>query len=430
MIGFVVVLLLVVGLSTLLWATVGLGRLALALARRLAAPPPPRARTGRDARRPVHPHEVAVVIAAHNEALVIGRTIASAAALVPVRNLFVASDGSSDDTAALASAAGANVIEINPNRGKAGAITAAIQHFELARRFEVVLLLDADTQLSGDYLATGLPLFADPDVVAVAGRAESILAPPPPTLLGRLLVAYRERLYVIVQYLLKYGQAARAANVVSIVPGFASMYRTRVLGSIQIDAPGLTIEDFNMTFEIHAKRLGRIAFHPNRAIAYTQDPDTFRDYTKQVKRWTLGFWQTVRRHRYRTSRFWLALGLYIVELLGGSVMMLLAVPLAIGVGVAAVLDATHSDPSGVSTQVVGILPPHAIALGLIVPDAALTVFTAFVTRRPAYLLWGLAFPLIRVVDAVICLQMLARSFRSGSTGVWVSPERRPVHFAA
>lgn len=430
MTGFVVILLLVVGVNTLLWSTAGASRAMLSFVRRLTPPTRPRARFGPGARRPVHPHEVAVLIAAHNEGLVIGRTIASAAALVPVGNLFVASDGSSDDTAALASAAGANVLELDPNRGKAGAITAAVRHFELSRRFKVVLLLDADTHLSGDYLITGLPLFSDPRVVAVAGRAESIFTPPSPTLVGRLLVAYRERLYVMVQYLLKYGQAARAANVVSIVPGFASMYRTRVLASIDIDAPGLTIEDFNMTFEIHAKRLGRIAFHPHRAIAYTQDPDTFRDYTKQVRRWTLGFWQTVRRHRYRTSRFWLALVLYIAELLGGSVMMLLAGPLALVVGLAWALDATGADESGVASAVVGILPPYAIALGVLVPDAALTVFTAVVTRRPVYLAWGVSFLFLRTVDAAICLQMFAHSFRPGSTGVWASPERRPLHSPA
>ena len=156
------------------------------------------------------------------------------------------------------------------------------------------MLLDADTRPNPDYLETGLPLFLDPEVVAVAGRAKSIMTPPAPTVLGRFLVAHRERLYIVVQLLLKYGQAARGANVVSIVPGFASMYRTSALAKIKVLAPGLVIEDFNMTFEIHAKKLGRIAFHPSAAVAYTQDPDNLQDYTRQVRRWILGFWQTVR----------------------------------------------------------------------------------------------------------------------------------------
>jgi len=55
--------------------------------------------------------------------------------------------------------------------------------------------------------------------------------------MGRFLVAYRSRLYAVVQLLLKYGQAARSANVVYIVPGFASMYRVDVLDQIDIAAP-------------------------------------------------------------------------------------------------------------------------------------------------------------------------------------------------
>ena len=39
-------------------------------------------------------------------------------------------------------------------------------------RFPVVLLLDADTRLSPNYLNTGLPLFNDHDVAAVLGCSE------------------------------------------------------------------------------------------------------------------------------------------------------------------------------------------------------------------------------------------------------------------
>ena len=44
-------------------------------------------------------------------------------------------------------------------------------------------------------------------------------------------------------------------RVVTIVPGFASMYRTDAVAQIDVTGAGLVIEDFNMTFEIHAKKL-------------------------------------------------------------------------------------------------------------------------------------------------------------------------------
>ena len=109
--------------------------------------PPPCHRPGRSQAN------VAILIAAHNEALVIRETIRTASVLVPLRNIHVISDMSTDDTAAIARAAGVKVLELEPNRGKAGAQPAAgIAHFELCRKFKVVMLLDADTRPNPDYL--------------------------------------------------------------------------------------------------------------------------------------------------------------------------------------------------------------------------------------------------------------------------------------
>lgn len=411
---FLLALLLTVGGTTLLWSSVALGRLAVGAARRPLPGPPPHPGPG----------DVAVVVAAHNEELVIRETVRSARRLLPDDNLFVVSDGSTDGTAEAAGEEGATVLALSPNRGKAGAIEAIIDEFDLAERFEVVLLLDADTQLDDDYLQSGLRQFADPDVVAVAGRAATLFDPPPPGMLGRLLVAYRERLYIAVQYLHKFGQAARWANAVAIVPGFASMYRSRVLGDIDISAAGLAIEDYNMTFEVHAKRLGRIAFHPAAAIARTQDPATFHDYTRQVRRWSLGFWQTVRRHGLRLGRFWVALAAYIVELVTSSVLLLVTPLVVLAVAIATGLAALDWDPGGVPSSISGALPLWALALGILLPDYALTVLAAIVTRRPSYLLMGPAFPLLRAVDAALCLRALVDATTRSADGRWRSPERR------
>lgn len=409
---FLLALLLTVGGTTLLWSSVGIGRAAVGVAH--PRPPGPHPR----------PDEVAVVIAAHNEELVIRETVRSARRLLPVDNLFVVSDGSTDATADVAGDEGATVLALSPNRGKAGAIAAIIDEFELAERFPVVLLLDADTQLDDAYLESGLRLFAEPDVVAVAGRAATLFDPAPPDLLGRLLVAYRERLYIAVQYLHKYGQAVPWANVVAIVPGFASMYRSRVLSDIDIAAEGLAIEDYNMTFEVHAKRLGRIAFHPRAAIARTQDPATLHDYTRQVRRWSLGFWQTVGRHGVRLGRFGVALAAYIAELVTSSVLLLLTPLVVLVVAVASVLVVSGWDPDGIPSGVVGALPLWALALGILLPDYALTVIAAIVTRRPSYLVLGPFFPFLRAVDAALCLRALADALTRSTDGRWRSPERR------
>ncbi len=421
MFSFLIVLLLVLGVNTIIWGTAGGMRVLAARLRRHSSS----ARAGASAAGPGR-DEVAILIAAHNEEVVIGRTIAELDKFGPEVSVFVVSDGSSDDTAVIARAHGATVLELNPNRGKAGALVAAIEHFRIAERFEVLLLLDADTHLSAEYFDTGLGEFADPGIVAVAGRASTLFTPSSPTFFGRLLVAYRERVYIAMQYLFKFGQAGRYANVVPIVPGFASMYRTSILKDIDIAAQGLKIEDYNMTFEVHAKRLGRIAFHPHAAIALTQDPDTLFDYVKQVERWNLGFWQTVGRHRFRMRVFWVALSLFIGELLLASVVLVLLLPaITLSVG-SSLAEAAGLDPSGIAGGVAGALPPLALLAGLVLPDYLLTVLAAVVSRRAVYLAYGLFFPFFRIVDAVLCLYALGEAVFSSSGGTWKSPSRRPA----
>jgi biofilm PGA synthesis N-glycosyltransferase PgaC len=416
MLWFVVTCVLVLGMTTLWWAAVGVGRRVVQQFPWAWA----------DTWDGTHwsPSDVAILIAARNEELVLPATLRAALEIVTPRQLFVVSDDSSDRTAQIARDHGARVLELTRNRGKAGALEAGIRHFGLPSRFGIVMLLDADTLPSPDYLSTGLPLFNHRDVVAVAGRALTLTDELPSNRLGQLLLAYRERTYVAVQTLHKFGQAARMANAVSIVPGFASMYRTSILDRVDIAAPGLAIEDYNMTFEIHSKRLGRVAFDPMRAHAYTQDPDTLHDYRKQMSRWSLGFWQTVMRHRVQPRAFWIGLLIFVFEVITSSLLLLLVVPVLVLLGVASALLALGYDPHGVMSQIDSFVPPAALALGILVPDAALTVYTAIVTRRMRFLLFAPAFPALRVLDAALCLGALRKAIVGTSNGVWSSPTRR------
>ncbi|OZD53183.1 hypothetical protein CH252_12540 [Rhodococcus sp. 06-1477-1B] len=369
------------------------------------------------------PDEVAVLIAAHNEELVIADAVAAARRLVPARNVFVVSDGSRDATVERARAGGATAWDLTPNRGKAGAIRAGLERFGIPSRFPLLLLLDADSRPRPDYLRTALPLFTDDGVVAVAGRATTA-ADAPTTRMGRFLTAYRERTYVCTQYLHKFGQAAREADAVAIVPGFASLYRTDVLDRIDIDAPGLSIEDFNMTFEVHAKRLGRIAFHPECAIAETQDPAVFRDYTAQVRRWSLGFWQTVRRHGLHPGLFWAAVSVFALETVVSSLVLTAILPVVVVAAAAAVLGPVLTGTAGeVTGAVSAALPAGPIVLGFFVVDAVMTAFACAISRaRPR--VWMLLFPLMRVWDAVLCLRALGAALGRPSDGRWRSPDRR------
>ena len=69
----------------------------------------------------------------------------------------------------IARQAGVKVMETKTNVGKAGALEDAIRRFKLIKRFPVVMLLDADTRVQPGYFDAALPLFENPEVVAVAG---------------------------------------------------------------------------------------------------------------------------------------------------------------------------------------------------------------------------------------------------------------------
>ena len=417
-----VLLMLAVGVNVLVWSAVGVARWVFEHSFR-------RRSVRRRCSERVRPDQVAVLIAAHNEELGVASSVTAALTLVPPGNVFVVSDGSTDATVDQARAAGATVHELQPNRGKAGALSVGIAAFDLAGRFEVVMLLDADTAPTPDYLLTGLPQFDDPGVVAVAGTAATVWRPVGrSSVVGRCLRAYRERQYVLFQTLVKYGQAAEVVNVLTIVPGFASMYRTRILADIDIAAPGLAIEDFNMTFEVHARRLGRIAFHPGAAIAHTQDPDTLADYRKQVRRWSLGFWQTVRRHGIHHGRFWFSLAAFVTELLTSNLLFILFGPLLLIVTAAELwgtLLGTTGTVGAAAAEVVSVLPLQTLLLGVAAPDLVLTVGVAVLQRRPMYLLVGVTFLPLRCLDAWLCLSALWITRFTASPGTWASPTRRP-----
>lgn len=80
------------------------------------------------------------MIPAYSEGRTIADVIAPLAGHPLIREVIVVSDGSTDDTVALARAAGARVIDEPVNRGKAAAVERGVQ----AAAHDCILLLDAD----------------------------------------------------------------------------------------------------------------------------------------------------------------------------------------------------------------------------------------------------------------------------------------------
>ncbi len=100
--------------------------------------------------------DTAVIVTAHNEADRLPATLSALAAAFPGARILVADDGSTDGSAEVAAAHGAEVVRSERNVGKGGAATLAAQRLlSLAdgpAPRPVVLLCDGDLAASADAL--------------------------------------------------------------------------------------------------------------------------------------------------------------------------------------------------------------------------------------------------------------------------------------
>jgi len=111
---------------------------------------------------------VLALVPAHNEAARIRSVVEGAKRSIPV---LVIDDGSSDDTAAIAEAAGARVIRQSPNQGKGAALRAGFAA-ALDEGTEAVITLDGDGQHDPSEIPTFLGTYA---WRGVDGRATELI---------------------------------------------------------------------------------------------------------------------------------------------------------------------------------------------------------------------------------------------------------------
>lgn len=231
--------------------------------------------------------KLALLIAGHNEELVIEQTLRSAinAGMNP-DDIYVVDDNSSDATKKIAlSVIGNkdNVIKVRRS-GKGLALTKGAKKFKLAQRYEWIHIADADGGFARNYFY----IFRDrlnPKFAAATGYVRSL----PSSTVGQ----YRVFEYTIGMELHRRFQAL--THTVSVIPGPTSCFRSDVFASVNFANKSLT-EDFDVTIQIHRQKLGRIQFIP-QAVAYTQDPLTLADFTKQITRWNRGVMQGIHRHK-------------------------------------------------------------------------------------------------------------------------------------
>jgi cellulose synthase/poly-beta-1,6-N-acetylglucosamine synthase-like glycosyltransferase len=224
------------------------------------------------------------IIPARNEAETLGLALESLANQSHQPSKVIVLDDCSDDDYSdivKKSYPSAEIRRFDPRRGKAANINTVLP--EIAD--EYVLVLDADTYLDRDY-AKKLLNAGDFDIVY-----------------GTLLPDLRRRgIFTaarLVEYL--YGHTvwkqATALIGASHVTGCFTIYKTSVLRQLGGYPCRTVTEDTDLTWLITEKG-GKILYVPE-ARGYTKEPSNFKQFSRQIKRWHTGFWQTLKVHGQR-----------------------------------------------------------------------------------------------------------------------------------
>jgi glycosyltransferase involved in cell wall biosynthesis len=117
---------------------------------------------------------IVALIPGYQEGPRIAAVVEAAARHLPV---IVVDDGSTDDTAAQAEAAGATVLIQRPNAGKGAALRAGFRHL-LDRGIAAVVTLDADGQHDPAEIPTFLAAYEATGAELIIGRRDFAAMPP------------------------------------------------------------------------------------------------------------------------------------------------------------------------------------------------------------------------------------------------------------
>lgn len=230
---------------------------------------------------------VTVLVPAYNEERVLEPALKSLLAQeYPYFEVIVIDDGSLDQTYLVAQKfvgdyGKASIRALRqPNRGKAAALNMGIS----VAKGELVLCMDADSNLVPGAISSMVQHFTDRTVAAVAGNVK---------------VRNRKNLWTKLQAL-EYieglnmvRQAQSFFRSVNIIPGPIGMFRRDILLRVGGYESDTFAEDADLTLKLVSFGYG-IRYEP-RAISMTEAPEELLDLIKQRYRWTRGILQSMKK---------------------------------------------------------------------------------------------------------------------------------------
>ncbi len=250
-----------------------------------------------------------VLIPAHDEEAVLGRTLASLTGQIrPPDRVVVVADNCTDGTVGVARVHGVEVVEtVGNTRHKAGALNQVLSRLLMDVGVDqVFLVMDADSTITPDFLAEALTrLQDDPDLMAVGGlfSGESGAG-----LLGQMQRNEFARYQRIINR--REGRVFVLTGTASVFRGYAMRAVAEARGTL---VPGTTgevydtqarTEDNEVTLAL--KSLGARTVSPSACKVTTEVMPTPRDLWRQRSRWQRGAVENVAAYGFTraTAVYW------------------------------------------------------------------------------------------------------------------------------
>lgn len=242
---------------------------------------------------------VSVLVPAHNEEVVIARSVAAMLRLdYPHFEVIVVDDGSTDGTLAalepLMQDTRLRCVHKPVNEGKAMALNDVLP---LARG-EILMGLDADAEPDPMMLRHIVPHFDSPRVAAVTGN-------PRVRNTGTFLARLQAVEFSSIISLLR--RAQRVWGRIVTVSGVVAAIRRSAVVDVGGYSPNMPTEDIELTWKLQ-RRFYDVRYEP-RAICWMTVPLSYRGLWRQRLRWARGLAQVLRKHAdvmlsWKTRRLW------------------------------------------------------------------------------------------------------------------------------
>lgn len=230
---------------------------------------------------------VSVIVPAYSEEKLIAKTINSLLQS-DYKNIeiIVVDDGSFDQTSHVVATTFADEPRVRlfmrDNAGKSEALNLGFKR----SKGEIVIGLDADTIFEKNTISLLVEPFADKKVGAVAGNAK----------VGNrlnIVTKWQALEYVTSQNLER--RVFSSFNAITVVPGAVGAWRREAVEAANGFTSNTLAEDQDLTIKVRI--LGYKIVYAEKAIAWTEAPDTFNNLAQQRFRWAYGTLQCMWKHK-------------------------------------------------------------------------------------------------------------------------------------